>query len=316
MVEFELKEKPNASRIRKNPYYDDIIKNGFSIVVHYSPDDVAEIINDKQQFDFDLLEHDPDELAAFGVITVCRKLLPIILTLAGAIFLLGACTFPNMQIITPEGPVISINYLTEDFSIVTIRGGSWEVIFRQTENHSATVAINENLLDHFNLSVENGVLTATFDVGIGFDENISNISRIYLYAPYLEGLNLSGIVYAIDWDTIYTQNFAIDAGGIANIDIQLEVEQLAVDARGITNIQLFGNTDTADINIIGSGNIFAFDLQTREAQINASGSSNINISVSENLTATVGGISHILYRGNPQVTYDISGGLASVGRDN
>ena len=247
---------------------------------------------------------------------MCRKLLPLILILAGSVLLLGACTFPNMQIITPEGPVISTNYRTEDFSIVIIRGGNWEVIYRQSENHSATVAINENLLDHFNLSVENGVLTAAFDVGISFDENISNISRIYLYAPYLEGLNLSGIVYAIDWDTVYAQNFDIDAGGIANIDIHLEVEQLAVDVRGITNIQLFGNTDTADINITGSGNIFAFDLQAREAQINASGSSNINISVSENLTATAGGISHILYRGNPQVTYDISGGLASVERDN
>ena len=33
--------------------------------MHYSPEDVADIINGKQKFDFDLLEHDPDELAAF-----------------------------------------------------------------------------------------------------------------------------------------------------------------------------------------------------------------------------------------------------------
>ena len=56
---------PDLSKIRKNPYYADIIKNGFTIAVHYSPEDVAEIINGKQKFDFDLLEHDPDELAAF-----------------------------------------------------------------------------------------------------------------------------------------------------------------------------------------------------------------------------------------------------------
>ena len=56
---------PDTSKIRKNPYYADIVKNGFSIVVHYSPEDVDEIINGRQKFDFDLLEHDPDELAAF-----------------------------------------------------------------------------------------------------------------------------------------------------------------------------------------------------------------------------------------------------------
>jgi hypothetical protein len=65
MIEFGLKRKPEASRIRKNPYYDDIIKNGFSIAVHYSPEDVTELLNGKQKFDFDLLEHDPDEIAAF-----------------------------------------------------------------------------------------------------------------------------------------------------------------------------------------------------------------------------------------------------------
>jgi len=64
-MDFGLKIKPDTSRIRKNIFYDDFIKNGFSIVVHYNPEDVAEIISGKQKFDFDLLEHDPDELAAF-----------------------------------------------------------------------------------------------------------------------------------------------------------------------------------------------------------------------------------------------------------
>jgi len=64
-MEFGLKKQPSISKIRKNPFYEDITKNGFSIVVHYSPEDVAEIINGNQKFDFDLLEHDPDEVAAF-----------------------------------------------------------------------------------------------------------------------------------------------------------------------------------------------------------------------------------------------------------
>ena len=64
-MEFGLTEKPNKSRVRKNPFYEDIMKNGFSVVVHYTPEDVAEIMAGKQKFDFDLLAHDPDEQAAF-----------------------------------------------------------------------------------------------------------------------------------------------------------------------------------------------------------------------------------------------------------
>jgi hypothetical protein len=64
-MEYGLKQMPDPSRIRRNPFYTDIMENGFSITIHYSPEDVADIVNGKQKYDFDLLEHDPDELAAF-----------------------------------------------------------------------------------------------------------------------------------------------------------------------------------------------------------------------------------------------------------
>jgi len=35
------------------------------ISLHYSSEDVAEIMNGKLKFNFDLFKHDPDELAAF-----------------------------------------------------------------------------------------------------------------------------------------------------------------------------------------------------------------------------------------------------------
>ena len=64
-MDFGLKSKSDANRVRKNIFYDDILKNGFSIVVHYTPECVNEIMIGSQNFDFDLLQHDPDELAAF-----------------------------------------------------------------------------------------------------------------------------------------------------------------------------------------------------------------------------------------------------------
>ena len=65
LMDFGLKSKPDANRVRKNVFYEDIAKNGFSIIVHYTPEDAQEIINNAQDFDFYLLQHNPDELAAF-----------------------------------------------------------------------------------------------------------------------------------------------------------------------------------------------------------------------------------------------------------
>ncbi|MDR1705542.1 MAG: hypothetical protein LBS19_12760 [Clostridiales bacterium] len=54
------------SKARPNPFAEQIKKHGFSVVVHYSPEDVANMYNSKRRLDeFDFFEHDPDELAAF-----------------------------------------------------------------------------------------------------------------------------------------------------------------------------------------------------------------------------------------------------------
>jgi len=66
METMEIKEVTDFSNARKNPYADKIKKHGYSITIHYSPDDVARMT--KQTLGkiqaLDTLELDPDEVAA------------------------------------------------------------------------------------------------------------------------------------------------------------------------------------------------------------------------------------------------------------
>ncbi|MDR1690130.1 MAG: hypothetical protein LBS21_16230 [Clostridiales bacterium] len=64
MDTLEIKGITDFSSARKNPYAEKIKKNGFSITVHYGPDDVAKIVKRTCEQDVDLLELDPDELQA------------------------------------------------------------------------------------------------------------------------------------------------------------------------------------------------------------------------------------------------------------
>jgi len=62
----EIKEITNFSKARKNPYAERIQKHGYSITIHYSPEDVAKMTEcnlDSAQ-KIDMLELDSDELAA------------------------------------------------------------------------------------------------------------------------------------------------------------------------------------------------------------------------------------------------------------
>jgi len=54
-----MKEILDFSKARKNPYADKIKKEGYSIMIHYSPEDVANMSADQRELDLD-----PDELKA------------------------------------------------------------------------------------------------------------------------------------------------------------------------------------------------------------------------------------------------------------
>jgi len=61
----DIPEITGTSKVRKNPYYERIMKYGFSITEHYSPEDVAEIIKGTCTREIDLRTLDPEEQKAF-----------------------------------------------------------------------------------------------------------------------------------------------------------------------------------------------------------------------------------------------------------
>ena len=65
----DIPETTDLSNARKNPYYERIMKNGFSITEHYTADDVANIVKDTYTRNIDVLNLDPEEQRAFE----CQK---------------------------------------------------------------------------------------------------------------------------------------------------------------------------------------------------------------------------------------------------
>jgi hypothetical protein len=61
----DIPEITDFSTAHKNPYYEKIRKNGFTIIERYSPEDVTEIINGVCSRDANSLGLDPEEQKAF-----------------------------------------------------------------------------------------------------------------------------------------------------------------------------------------------------------------------------------------------------------
>jgi hypothetical protein len=61
----DIPEITDFSKARKNPYYERIMKYGFSITEHYSPEDVKEMVKGVCTRKIDIMTVDPEEQKAF-----------------------------------------------------------------------------------------------------------------------------------------------------------------------------------------------------------------------------------------------------------
>jgi len=60
----DIPEVTGKKKARKNPFYERIMKNGFSITEHYTPEDVANITKGSLARRIDVTILDPEEQAA------------------------------------------------------------------------------------------------------------------------------------------------------------------------------------------------------------------------------------------------------------
>jgi len=199
--------------------------------------------------------------------------------------------------------------VSNSFNVINFTGleisGAYTVIYRHSQTHAVVVEMHENLFDYLNVGVQNGVLRINSDRSFRTGRN--ETPHVYIYAPFLNSVDIAGAVTIQDWDTIRTDRMNINAGGSARGTMPLEIENLEVSVAGAANFDFVGTATSATITIAGAGTINAGDLQTVSAQVSIAGSGNIEIAVSDMLDASITGAGRITYIGNPQVNRSIAG---------
>ncbi len=83
--------------------------------------------------------------------------------------------------------------------------------------------------------------------------------------------------------------------------------QKSIDLSGSGSIQLAGKAYSHDASITGSGEIRAFDMETKIATVTITGSGDCRVNVSEKLGTKITGSGDVSYRGHPQINTKITG---------
>ncbi|MCL1990942.1 MAG: DUF2807 domain-containing protein [Defluviitaleaceae bacterium] len=229
----------------------------------------------------------------------------------GMMALLVGCTadFSNVRLfnlgnISGSGAVVSHDFDVENFNALDI-SGNYLITWRQSDEVSVTVSMQENLFEFLEVSVQSETLV--IDAMRTFNIGHANRPRIDITSPYLEMIRTSGAVYISDWDSINAQHFSIHAAGAANITLSLAVDSFEAHLAGAGDLTLSGNATEVNMTLAGAGNIEATHLQTNQADIVLTGAGNIDVAVSDYLTVNLTGAGRVRYTGNPTIERNILG---------
>ncbi len=221
------------------------------------------------------------------------------LGIAALPFILFAC----IQGVKGNGQVEREVRSIEHFESLEI-SGFFDVYIRQGDSPDLEVVADENLLELIRHEVEAGELK----VWISEDIRKAEKMEIYITYTHLSEINLSG---AIDLDSkgvIENDEFSIDISGATDAKIALNVNHLNVDVSGAAELWLSGKAYEFDADISGAVDLDAYELETREIDMDLSGAGSAKLWVTEKLDAEVSGAGSIRYKGNPKsISKDISG---------
>jgi len=155
--------------------------------------------------------------------------------------------------------------------------------------YSVTVEADDNLLEHINTDVNGGTLIIE-----SRDEKINPKSRINvtITMPELVGLEVNGA----------------STGSVAGV----KTDKLDLSINGASKLKIAGEVRELKATAAGASSIDAEVLKTENANVDASGASNITVNAAGDLSANASGASSVKYIGEPKSLKQNSSGASSV----
>ena len=96
-------------------------------------------------------------------------------------------------------------------------------------------------------------------------------------------------------------DLSIELSGASDFKGDINIQNLRLKASGSSDFIISGKTSNAKIEVHGSSDVKGFDLIADNCDVEASGSSDVNITVNKRLKATASGSSDIRYKGEATV---------------
>lgn len=229
-------------------------------------------------------------------------------------FLLGvafSCTLGFAQK-TIHDPNVEVRNVT-GFSAIEVSGGI-DLYLSSGDEAVAVSAKDEKVRSRIRTEVSDGVLKIYYDwkdgLKIGFGKNES--MKAYVSYKTLKSLKVSSGADAVVDGVIKSPALNLHVSGGADFKGKVQVDDLNISQSGGADVNISGTAKTLRISASGGSDFDGYDLVGDICVAEASGGSDITITVNKEITAEASGGSDINWKGSASVKRSSESGGGSV----
>jgi hypothetical protein len=190
--------------------------------------------------------------------------------------------------------------------------GNIELFLTQGNEESVVISADDTKLrDKVITEVDDGVLRIYLEHSknkIQIDWPNQNKIRAYVSVKDIDYLSSSGSGKLHIEGNIKTDKLKVDISGSGNLEGAVTTKDLSLGISGSADADLSGTAEKSDFHISGSGNIKSYDFSTEYCTASISGSGNVKITVTKELSAHISGSGSVFIKGDGLIRdYSASG---------
>lgn len=190
-----------------------------------------------------------------------------------------------------------------------------DVIIKQGNDEAVVVsASEEKYRDRIKTEVKEGVLRIWFDnEGIKWGWNKDNKKlRAYVSIKSLSKLDVSGACDVKIDGVLKGDNLQVRLSGASSLKGEVVYNKMSFDQSGASSSNIKGNVGAIQIVSSGASDFKGIELVSETCNADASGASDISITVNKDLKVSASGASDVNYRGSAVISSMKSSGASSV----
>jgi hypothetical protein len=210
----------------------------------------------------------------------------------------------------------SFGQVKKDFHNLTFNSvevsGAFNVYLRMGDDPDVTVVADEDLIDRIEVDVINDVLEIELEQDWWNWAKQNGDVDIYITLKTVKSLSFSGACVVSSKNTLRGTTLSLETSGACKIDTKLAFNTLDIDVSGASKLTFSGTCKKVNVDASGACAIYAAPLQTESMRLEVSGASKAEVWATQTLHIEASGACKVSYKGNPEVTQEVSGASSIV----